>query len=237
MLWKYITQSQLLTCFEVTSLSHYFVLFFHISNPQSSLTLPSLTFWNCLSYHSGNATLHTYLHVSYFQIPIKRHFYHHTLPISFPDVLQWFLDPHQSVNLSSPFSTVAVWRSKARWGWRKEGRMDGVRTQRATEVLMAVHTCRGQQPSCLQETSLTCCSNLWVHKHFWLIVWKGWFLVSVFFFRWSHPGISVHPSSTRLKQTIQWNFKQNDPHPCVLTYTYCPNCSNKGQLYWCVKLK
>lgn len=92
------------------------------SYPQSNLSLPCFTFWNCFSYHSRSATVHT---CTFPDSRSDSRFSANGLIRSRPSLLlqvPFILDPHESVNLSSPCSTVATWKNK---GWQRGREAEG----------------------------------------------------------------------------------------------------------------
>lgn len=202
--WKRRPQSQSLPCFQVT---------YSIRNLIPSHL--SSTSWNTLSYHSRNATVHTCMFPGFRSLSTL------TLLFSFPDAfLPWPASVSKSL-ITMQYSSYV--KEQGRVGVGGGGRMEQAKAHRSTRVMMAVHTCLGQQSSCLQETSLTCCSNVWFTNTSGYESEKTWFLIVASIFRLSHPGISVHPSSIRLVQTKQRNVKQNQSHlslPCLPSMSY-----------------
>ena len=104
--WKHSTQSQVLSCC-------------HVSNPYHNLALVSFVF------HFETVCLITEEMLqripACFLVPDA---YQPTVLLCLarpPSLSQmhFFLGLHQSVNLSSPCSTVAMWKSKGRWGWQQ----------------------------------------------------------------------------------------------------------------------
>ena len=194
-------QSQFLPHFEVTYSIH-----------NLSPIHPCFTFWNSLSYHRKNATVHTCMFPGFRSLSTL------TFLFYFPDAfLPWPASVSKSL-ITMQYSGYV----KERAGVGGGGRMEQAKAQRSTGVMMAVHTCLGQQSSCLHETSLTCCSNMWFTNTSAKESEKTWFLIAASIFSLSLPGISVHPSFVRIMQKEKKKCQTKSvPRLNGLAYTQC----------------
>lgn len=117
-----------------------------LSYPQSSLSLPCFTFWNCFSYHSRSATVHT---CTFPDSRSDSRFYLRFYQVSpFPSLAGAFLPGPAWVCkslIALQYSSHVKEQGMAEW--EGGGRMDRARAQRSAKVMKAVRTYLGQQPS------------------------------------------------------------------------------------------